>query len=94
MGPLVNSVLRSRKVLNKIILLLQGVLQEVESDVFVLVEGEETGEEGQTAVAGLPLADIAPPAIEEDEAESVMASAQDQREEELQVRHYFDKYLD
>ncbi|XP_042881814.1 anaphase-promoting complex subunit 2-like [Penaeus japonicus] len=63
----------------------QGVLQEVESDVFVLVEGEDTGEQGQTVATGLPLTEIAPPAIEEDEAESVMASAQDQREEELQV---------
>ncbi|XP_064089361.1 anaphase-promoting complex subunit 2-like [Macrobrachium nipponense] len=63
----------------------QGVLQEVEPDIFILVEGEETGEEGIVAVAGAAQPDIAPQAIEEDEAESVMASAQDQREEELQV---------
>ncbi|XP_069956279.1 anaphase-promoting complex subunit 2 isoform X2 [Cherax quadricarinatus] len=63
----------------------QGVLQEVESDVFVLVEGEELGDKGHVATAGVSQPDIAPPAIEEDEAESVMASAQDQREEELQV---------
>ncbi|KAG7175880.1 Anaphase-promoting complex subunit 2-like [Homarus americanus] len=63
----------------------QGVLQEVESDVFVLVEGEELGDKGHTATVGVSQPDIAPPAIEEDEAESVMASAQDQREEELQV---------
>uniref|UniRef100_A0A0P4W136 Anaphase-promoting complex subunit 2 n=2 Tax=Scylla olivacea TaxID=85551 RepID=A0A0P4W136_SCYOL len=63
----------------------QGVLQEVESDVFVLVEGEGDGDEGLAAAAGAASPDIAPPAIEEDEAESVMASAQDQREEELQV---------
>ncbi|KAK4305032.1 hypothetical protein Pmani_023056 [Petrolisthes manimaculis] len=64
----------------------QGVLQEVETDVFVLVEGEEAGEEsGEATVAGISSPSLAPPAIEEDEAESVMASAQDQREEELQV---------
>ncbi|XP_071521652.1 anaphase-promoting complex subunit 2 [Panulirus ornatus] len=63
----------------------QGVLQEVEPDVFVLMEGEDLGEEGQVATVGVSQPDIAPPALEEDEAESVMASAQDQREEELQV---------
>lgn len=57
----------------------------MESDVFVLVEGEGDGEEGLVAPVGVASPDIAPPAIEEDEAESVMASAQDQREEELQV---------
>lgn len=67
--------------------LYQGVLQEVEPDVFVLVEGEDVGEEGQVAAVGVSQPDIAPPALEEDEAESVMASAQDQREEELQVRN-------
>lgn len=53
--------------------------------MFVLVEGEGDGEEGLAAAAGAASPDMAPPAIEEDEAESVMASAQDQREEELQV---------
>lgn len=61
------------------------MLQEVESDVFVLVEGEGDGDEALVAATGAASPDIAPPAIEEDEAESVMASAQDQREEELQV---------
>ena len=61
------------------------MLQEVDSDVFVLVDGEGDGEENMVPVVGVASPDIAPPAIEEDEAESVMASAQDQREEELQV---------
>ncbi|KAK7008348.1 Anaphase-promoting complex subunit 2 [Halocaridina rubra] len=63
----------------------QGVLHEVEPDIFVLVEGEDVGEKGHPSVAGTSQSDITPQAIEEDEAESVMASAQDQREEELQV---------
>lgn len=67
-------------------------MQEVETDVFVLVEGEEAGEEsGETAAGGISSPGLAPPAIEEDEAESVMASAQDQREEELQVSYCTDK---
>ncbi|XP_076046085.1 anaphase promoting complex subunit morula [Oratosquilla oratoria] len=61
----------------------QGVLQEVEPDVFLLVEGEEGTSETGPGV-GLPTPELNP-AVDEDEAESVMASAQDQREEELQV---------
>lgn len=57
----------------------------MEPDVYVLVEGEDLGDEGNVITASVPQPEMAPPAIEEDEAESVMASAQDQREEELQV---------
>ena len=54
--------------------------------MFILVEGEDPSKEGLPPAVGSTQPDITPQAIEEDESESVMASAQDQREEELQVR--------
>lgn len=55
----------------------QGLLREIDTDVFVLIEDDDdTKEKGQITT------DII---CEDDESESAMASSQDQREEELQV---------
>lgn len=64
----------------------QGVLQEISPDVFVLVDGDTSdGDTIDSNVAGPSAGDTSVVCEEEEEAESVMASAQDQREEELQV---------
>lgn len=58
----------------------QGLLKEVSADTFLLVE-EPSGRSTKNVAASDMM-------CEDDEAESIMASAQDQREEELQVRSY------
>ncbi|XP_011309076.1 anaphase-promoting complex subunit 2 [Fopius arisanus] len=52
----------------------QGLLKEIENDVFLLQEDSNTKNRS-----------VAEQCVEEEEVESVMASASDQREEELQV---------
>ncbi|KAK9499694.1 hypothetical protein O3M35_002696 [Rhynocoris fuscipes] len=54
----------------------QGLLREIATDTFLLIE--DTAKSSKTAV-------VTEMICEDDEAESIMASAQDQREEELQV---------
>ena len=54
----------------------QGILKEISTDKFLLVE-ESNGKSKNLSQTEIT--------CEEDEVESVMASAQDQREEELQV---------
>ena len=70
---------------------LKGLIQESEPDVFVLVDDEEipdskntTNVNGGTSISQAPSTSI----CIEDESESVLASAQDQRQEELQVRNF------
>ncbi|XP_073975061.1 anaphase promoting complex subunit morula isoform X2 [Rhodnius prolixus] len=55
----------------------QGLLREISTDTFLLIE-ETSGKSAKVPV-------ITDMICEDDEAESIMASAQDQREEELQV---------
>lgn len=54
----------------------QGILREISTDVFLLVEETNNKNKGEVT------SDII---CEDDESESAMASSQDQREEELQV---------
>ncbi|KAL7631637.1 UNVERIFIED_CONTAM: hypothetical protein RMT77_018062 [Armadillidium vulgare] len=68
----------------------QGLVQEAEQDVFALVEDDDVLESRNSYLGGAPYSSsqdvpLSASACLEDEAESVMASAQDQRQEELQV---------
>lgn len=65
-------------------------MQEAEQDVFALVEDDDVLESRNSYLGGAPYSSsqdvpLSASACLEDEAESVMASAQDQRQEELQV---------
>lgn len=63
----------------------QGILREINTDVFLLVEEADNKDKGEVAT------DII---CEDDESESAMASSQDQREEELQVSpHSWDIFV-
>ena len=62
----------------------------MEPDVFVLMESDDSMEGTSASSSSVPVAApqemaIGSASCVEDESESVMASAQDQREEELQV---------
>lgn len=72
----------------------KGLVQETEPDFFVLVEDEEFTENHTSHFGGsstCPTAQdtsLVTTSCIEDEAESVMASSHDQRQEELHVRPY------